>query len=65
MTAEELFEFESDWFFDSHYKLVSTRYGQEVCNKFNLPSEIEDEIYYEEDTAKCRTILWKYVYGEK
>jgi hypothetical protein len=56
-TKENYMEFEREWFSDPGvYKVY--RFGQAVCNEFDLPKEIEDKIFYEEDFQKVQVIIW-------
>lgn len=54
---ENYMEFERKWFSDSGvYKVY--RFGQAICGNFELPKEIENKIFYEEDFKKVQVIIW-------
>lgn len=54
-TKESYMKAEREWFKSPHGYL---RFGQALCNHFDLPKEIEAKIYYESDTKKVQVIIW-------
>ncbi len=54
-TKESYMKAEREWFKSPHGYL---RFGQALCNHFDLPKEIEAKIYYEPDTKKVQVIIW-------
>lgn len=62
LTIEALTEFENQLY--ENPPIIpfygALRYGQALCSVFDLPKNIEDQIYYKEDVPYCRGIIWEY-----
>lgn len=55
LTEQELLKFEKDYF---ENKYPNLRYGQAICNLFEVSKEIEDKIYYANITL-ARMYIWE------
>lgn len=57
-TEENTIEVEAKYFSNRYPK--DWRYGQTICNELNPPKEIEEKIFYEENTTLAMSIVWNY-----
>ena len=61
ISADELVQFELDYF--NKNKFPNQRYGQAVCNYFEIPEWVQNIIFYNNNTTIARDIIWQFVEG--